>query len=1038
MVHTCKVSAGTVFFANMIDTGIPPQSEGIAHTIFVKDDRYFELTVMLRGVTGYSLLRAAKTWQISWIGASGAGTGRLTKHEWKQVPGVDLSLGMQGIDLFTKTINTQHAHFMTTPLYFVSLESSGQGENRIMGGNSVVQAASRTSFTVLTKISQCEADGDCTAPDDSKQYRDIGVSVAWMGIQDSNTADFHIGSASDWLHKRGSNNAFTQIKASMNADTHFIASIEIRDQSTITKPLATELVGNLYVRDVSDRGFSMYLAKWTASGMKSLSNAGTRVNWLVYYPNGAPSVTSGTPPVISLNGKGTINDRVHPTSSYVDAGATCSDSKEGQINSNLRTDARKVLLGRPGRYTVYFTCRNGAGLNAVPLTRMVIVHSFATYKMHLEILHMKKEDKERAAKDTNLVHAVCLDAVRDTFGCSILLTQKECQNCITKNEKGLRAVGCSDKLLIMATQSCDNTRTALPTASPTVTPTVLPTFAPTLVPTSTPTMQPTTSAPTMQSTMSPSEIWACRSVLKRTCGKLAQNGEVSGCMKVAAETKSVRIAGCTDSMISDFCLTTKAPSGTPTLSPTTAPSAVPTIYPTAQPTSSPTRMPTSPPSHAPTSKLEVLEQELVCTSALEHACTGTVGNDCMGCANASKLLLEAASCTPKIEHQWCSLTHAVTPSPTDAPSFAPTSTPTKHKFNPIVEAETKDKQQLDSFVQELVNTVGHKSMKSSVLRSKWKASSTNQTTRLDVLAKELGKEIRDKTTFPTAAPTTFAPTLRPTVPPTNPIPGALSSSKERALGGRATKQRPGQQTSPNLSTILGVALMCCLFIIASFAKQSTATIAFRSTHEETTKLINEVVNSQDREDPPNALKSVDIVEEIKEPPLETEESEPSKLKWGDQVQGLRAELTGSKSERMDTKDEVLSGLVLEIMEDIFTNAETWISATEIYSGDALLVRLKKSMRKAASAGLVLKVTTTTENEASVKEALACSFSALQRTMRSNNVYEGADVLSKLRAALTEGAEQVVEVVDSNFLGADGEDAGGGAFDRDRGETALRI
>jgi hypothetical protein len=64
MVHTCHIMADTVFFTTIIDQN-SQQLSGIAHSAFVKDG-VFEVTAMIPGVVGHSLLKAAMKWQISW------------------------------------------------------------------------------------------------------------------------------------------------------------------------------------------------------------------------------------------------------------------------------------------------------------------------------------------------------------------------------------------------------------------------------------------------------------------------------------------------------------------------------------------------------------------------------------------------------------------------------------------------------------------------------------------------------------------------------------------------------------------------------------------------------------------------------------------------------------------------------------------------------------------------------------------------------------------------------------------------------------
>jgi hypothetical protein len=1030
MVHTCHIMADTVFFTTIIDQN-SQQLSGIAHSVFVKDG-VFEVTAMIPGVVGHSLLKAAMKWQISWVGAHGAGTGRSEKDDWDFQERGTTSLS----GLFSKTVDTSVANFSSMPKYFVSLESSGQGGVRILGGNSVIQAARTAAFSVVMKVGICEQDGICETLGRSHTpvgKRGFGVTVAYMGVtENSNAANYKVGSASGpWGHKRGATNIHMSVKtAPINDDAHFITAISIPRGPVLRGNHIID--GNVDVRDVSPSGFSVYLAS-PEKTMKWVSNAAS-VNWLVFYANGrAPSAVTqtpyGTPPLISLKGEPETNERVRESASYVDAGASCSDSTDGLITANLKVNARQVRLSKPGRYHVYFTCVNDEDVEAVPLTRLVIVHSLATYKMHMELLHMKEEDRQRDAADQKLLFAVCMDAVRE-----------QCSSCnahciLSQKKESLRVSGCTENMLQTSSEACKSAPTPLPTSAPTSAPTNLPTIWPTARQTSNPTDIPTTTGT--------SEILMCDLMMSHVCGALVGND----CLECARVSQTlVQKAGCTKTEVQTFCAKTDAPSFSPSMRPSSVPSIQPTMNPTAWPTTPPTHSFTSPPSVAPTSKIQVLEEELVCTSALAHACKHAIdAKECNACAKAFKtaLLLTAQGCTSAIITQWCSLNLAETLSPSNAPTFEPTTMPTKRKFNPVVEAENKATDRLDSFVQELVDTVRNKT-KNGAFRP-WKRHSPNgtSTAQLHRLAQELGQEIREKT--PAPSPPIIVPSLRPTSPPSNTpsqVPTLLSpmvySSAEGRLVAPAVKQTQGRRTGKvlNVTTLLGLALLCCLFTLAFLAQDGflLPTNTMLPRHDEETKqLISEVRSEPDSPEAISAFASVGSLEHMPETATQSAEPDDTKLKWGRQLQGLRAELTGSEQEDMDTTDEILSGLILEIMEDIFTSSETWISLTEIYAGEALLVRLKKTIKKAASSGLVLKGSVTKRNEASVKQALSCSFTALQRTLRGNKVYEGGDVLNKLRAALMEGAEQVIEVVGPEFLAeADQTEVSSG------GETALRI
>lgn len=58
---------------------------------------------------------------------------------------------------------------------------------------------------------------------------------------------------------------------------------------------------------------------------------------------------------------------------YVDAGATCEDELDGNLNRWIRVSGNIVNLGVPGLYTIKYDCKNLAGVAAATCTREVHV-----------------------------------------------------------------------------------------------------------------------------------------------------------------------------------------------------------------------------------------------------------------------------------------------------------------------------------------------------------------------------------------------------------------------------------------------------------------------------------------------------------------------------------------------------------------------------------------------------------------------------------------------------------------------------------------
>lgn len=83
-----------------------------------------------------------------------------------------------------------------------------------------------------------------------------------------------------------------------------------------------------------------------------------------------------TVPVITLNNAkhgDIITVAAKPTGSFLDAGATCFDFIDGQINENLVIKGSNIKLNRPGTYKISYDCTDSAGNSANTLSKTVIV-----------------------------------------------------------------------------------------------------------------------------------------------------------------------------------------------------------------------------------------------------------------------------------------------------------------------------------------------------------------------------------------------------------------------------------------------------------------------------------------------------------------------------------------------------------------------------------------------------------------------------------------------------------------------------------------
>jgi hypothetical protein len=83
-----------------------------------------------------------------------------------------------------------------------------------------------------------------------------------------------------------------------------------------------------------------------------------------------------TKPVIALNDAkhgDIVTVKAAATGTFVDAGATCFDFIDGQINENLTIKGQNIKLNRPGTYKITYDCTDSAGNGAGQLFKTVIV-----------------------------------------------------------------------------------------------------------------------------------------------------------------------------------------------------------------------------------------------------------------------------------------------------------------------------------------------------------------------------------------------------------------------------------------------------------------------------------------------------------------------------------------------------------------------------------------------------------------------------------------------------------------------------------------
>jgi len=87
-------------------------------------------------------------------------------------------------------------------------------------------------------------------------------------------------------------------------------------------------------------------------------------------PTKAPTPVPATTPLIHINNGDIITLEAAAGGVYQDAGAVCEDEIDGKLDV---TATGSVVVGKPGLYTISYTCTNHRGYSARPSERKVIV-----------------------------------------------------------------------------------------------------------------------------------------------------------------------------------------------------------------------------------------------------------------------------------------------------------------------------------------------------------------------------------------------------------------------------------------------------------------------------------------------------------------------------------------------------------------------------------------------------------------------------------------------------------------------------------------
>jgi len=91
------------------------------------------------------------------------------------------------------------------------------------------------------------------------------------------------------------------------------------------------------------------------------------------YPTPAPTPLPFSKPIIEVLDGDDLHVEATKEDSYVDAGATCYDLIDGNLNREVSVTGDVVNLAKPGAYTIKYDCKNSQGVSAFQAERVVYV-----------------------------------------------------------------------------------------------------------------------------------------------------------------------------------------------------------------------------------------------------------------------------------------------------------------------------------------------------------------------------------------------------------------------------------------------------------------------------------------------------------------------------------------------------------------------------------------------------------------------------------------------------------------------------------------
>lgn len=90
-------------------------------------------------------------------------------------------------------------------------------------------------------------------------------------------------------------------------------------------------------------------------------------------PTPAPTPRPFSKPIIEVLDGDDLHVEATKEDSYVDAGATCYDLIDGNLNRKVSVTGDVVNLAKPGAYTIKYDCKNSEGVSAFQAERVVYV-----------------------------------------------------------------------------------------------------------------------------------------------------------------------------------------------------------------------------------------------------------------------------------------------------------------------------------------------------------------------------------------------------------------------------------------------------------------------------------------------------------------------------------------------------------------------------------------------------------------------------------------------------------------------------------------